>query len=508
MLFSARLAGTLLLALSLVTGYVQVASAQDAPAAQDAQPAKPAKAPAKPAPKVPPKAGEVIPFDQLPGDQAQPAQDPAPSAPAAPAVQPKGKPAPKAPADTADAVQPPAKGQKAPAVPARAKGASGRIALGALLPLSGAHATQGQASRVAIEMAVADLNEYLAEAGSPVRVSVQIEDTASSKAKALEKIKALSVSGVKLVIGPYTDDEVDGVLDFAGKNGMVLLSQGSAGPYLAKPGDALLRFSPSDAFQAEALAVLANQEGCTQLIPIWEGDMYGDELVTHVKGQFANLGGQVLPGTRFKPDTTQFASFVADLKAQVDKNVKDKKKLAILVAARGNQTAGILREAARLAGLDEARWYGGDDSALRGSIIQDQAVAQYAAKVRMAFARYGETGTELYTAVEKRLEERIQAFADTQSLVAYDLVWLAAYANMASGDDVSALAKAVPATAERFYGVTGWLALNENGDRREDYDFDFWTIKNIDGKFYWIKTARYQFDPGSVKQLIVNAPEK
>jgi len=477
---------------------------------QGAPPAKPAKKPAPPAKT--PKPGEPIPLEQTeapatapgpapfpkPGQKAAPApdaaaaQDPGATAPASAA---KPRPAPPSVKN--------AKGQ----APLAGKVPAVRLTVGALLPVTGPLSAQGAASKAAIELAVADVNAYLAENGSADRINVLIEDTESSPAKALDRLKLLATSGARMVIGPYSDNEVDQTLPFVEKNGMLLLSQGSAGPYLSKP-DNLLRFAPSDAYQAEALAVLASQEGATHMIPIWEGDMYGDELVTHIKGQFANQGGQVVPGVRFRPEVTQFAAYVADLKAQIDKNVKDKKKLAVVVAARGSQTASILREAAKAAGLDEAKWYGCDDSALRGNIVQDQAVARFAAKVRMAFARLGETGTALYSEVEKRIEDRIQAFVDTQAVVAYDLVWLCAFTSLASGDDPSVLHKALTSTAQRFYGASGWMALNENGDRAEDYDFDFWTIREMEGKFFWTKTARYQFDPGSVKQLIINAAEK
>jgi branched-chain amino acid transport system substrate-binding protein len=494
MTFLAKLAlAASLLAFSLAGfALAQEAPAADPAASPPAAPeAKPVRKPAKPAPpaKQPPKPGEVLPMDQ----PATGSGEPAPA--------PQGKPA--KPAKGGDASAKPGKGSP---LPMQARAGAGNLTVGALLPVTGSLAAQGQSSRAALELAVSDINAYFSENGSPDRVTLQIEDTASLPGTALARLKALAAAGVRVVIGPYSDNEVDAVLDFANKEGIILISQGSAGPYLSKP-DNLLRLSPSDAFQAEALAVLANQEGATHLIAIWEGDMYGDELVTHIKGQFANQGGQVVAGTRFRPEVNQFASYVADLKAQIDKQVKDKKKLAIVVAARGTQTAGILREAAKLSGLDEARWYGTDDAALRGNIIQDQNVAKFAAKVRMAFARYGETGTAQYTDLEKRIEERIQAFVDTQAVTAYDAVWLTAFAGLASAD-ASALRKAIQATAERLYGASGWLALSENGDRREDYDFDFWTISLVDGKYYWVKTARYQFDPGSVKQLIINAPEK
>jgi len=475
--------------------------------AQETEPQAPAEQPAakKPARRVPaakpmPKAGEVMPLEQ---GAAEPAQ---PQAPAEPVAADSGPAAKAQPA----AAKTKGKAEKTQVtVPVRAKTRGGQITLGALLPLSGSMSPQGESAKAALEMAVEDLNAYFNSVGSNERVGLQVEDTQGVPAKALDRLKALHSGGVQMVVGPLNDDEIDAVLDFSDKNGMILLSPASAGPYLSKrvTGN-LLRLAPSDAFQAEALAVLANQEGATEIIPIWVGDMYGDELVTHIKGQFANLGGQVIPGTRFRPNETQFAKYVADLKAQIDKNVKDKKHLAIVVVARGAQTASILQEAAKIGGLGDAKWYGGDDSALRGAVIQDPEVAKFAARVRIAFARYGETGTKTYSDLEKRLEQKISAFVDTQSLAAYDAAWLCALAAASGPTDVASLKKALIDTAEHTYGSTGWLAFNDKADRREDYDFDFWTIKQVDGKFYWEKTARYQYDPGNGKQLIINRPEE
>ena len=495
---------TALTALLVVILWASLAVAQDSPT--DVQTPTSGAAPAaragKKHPQAPakPKPGEVIPLDQA--GPAEPSLTPVDTTPSLPAAGKTSTAASKR-RDKNSA----ASDSDAPIVQVRTQSKGGAFTLGALLPLTGHLAAQGQSSKAALDLAVADINATLAGIGSAERIALKVEDTASTPQKCLDALKSLAGSGIKLVVGPYSDNEADSVLDFANKNGIMLLSQGSAGPYLAKSGDNLFRFSPADPYQAEALAVLASQEGCTTLITIWEGDMYGDELVTHVKGQFANLGGQVIAGTRFRPDETSFTKYVADLKAQIDKQVKDKKHLGILVAAHGEQTSRILKEAVKIGGLGDVKWYGGDDSALRGSITQDPEVAKFAAGVRLAFARFGETGTLQYSALEKRLEEKINAFVDTQSLVAYDIAWLAMYVAQLGSMDPSALKKAIPAVAERFYGATGWLALNDYGDRREGYNFDFWTVRQMEGKYFWVKTARYQNDPGNVKQLIMNGSD-
>jgi len=487
----------------LVLGSVLSAYAQDSQAGQ----VKPMESPATPD-------RPAVPYAPAPVPMAQPAAPAPVPVQVSPAPAPAPMPAPMeaaspAPAPLTSEPQPTrAVSPKSAPAAYRPHAAGGKLAFGALLPLSGPMAAQGRMSQVAIDLAVEDVNAYLAAGGSSGRLSVQVEDTAGSEATALEKLKSLAASGVHTVIGPSSDDEVDATLEFANTNDILLLSHGSAGPYLAKTGRGnLLRFAPSDATQAEAVAAMAIQDGAAQLITIWAGSRYGDEMVTHVKGQFTNLGGKIIAGTRFKPETTQFSGFVGDLKTQVEQNVKDKKKLAIFVAARGDQTAAILREAAKIPALADAKWYGCDDAALRGAITQDQDVARFAAQVRMVFARYGESGTAFYSKIEKRIEDRVHAFVDTQAVLAYDITWLAAIGAMTS-NGADGLKRVLPTLAERTYGATGWMALNENGDRRENYAFDLWTIQNTDGKFYWVKAARFQADPSGDKQLIVNSAEK
>lgn len=65
------------------------------------------------------------------------------------------------------------------------------IVVGALLPRSGEYAGGGEASRVALEVAAGDINDYFASIGSDRRVGIIIEDTKADPATALAKLQAL-----------------------------------------------------------------------------------------------------------------------------------------------------------------------------------------------------------------------------------------------------------------------------------------------------------------------------
>lgn len=389
---------------------------------------------------------------------------------------------------------------------------SGGLAFGALLPLSGPLAERGKTSKAALDIAQADINAYLAAAGGGAQATFSVENTGGNPAQALEKLKALAGRGIKVVIGPYSDDEAEACLEFAEKNNILLVSQGSSGPFLSKKGDNLFRFVPSDTYQAEAVTSLMRQEGVTVLVPLWRGDRYGDDLTVHVKARFKQLGGEALPGSRFAPDRKDFGPILDDLARQVAQALRGNRKnpkVAVYFAG-GEEIVPILKAAAKRPELAGASWYGCDGTAMLDVIAKDPESAAVAMKTRLASPRYGEGGANVYALTERRIQEKAEAFPDTQSAAAYDAAWAVFFTAQSVGGagDFARFKQVLPQVCERMYGVTGWLALNEHGDRREDWDFDFWVLKNEEGKYFWEKAARYQFEPGTAKELFISSGKK
>ena len=51
--------------------------------------------------------------------------------------------------------------------------------------------------------------------------------------------------------------------------------------------------------------------------------------------------------------------------------------------------------------------------------------------------------------------------------------------------------------AASHFGTTGWTALNAAGDRA-NADFDFWSMRRVDGTAKWVRTARYDSGTGMI----------
>ena len=170
----------------------------------------------------------------------------------------------------------------------------------------------------------------------------------------------------------------------------------------------------------------------------------------------------------------------------------------------------ILKLASKRPELAAVPWYGCDGTAMFDPIAKDPESAAFAMKVRLASPRYGEGGANVYSLTEKRIQDKADVFPDTQSLAAYDAAWALFFTAQAVGGagDFARFKQLLPQVCERMYGVTGWLALNEHGDRREDWDFDFWVLGNEGGKYFWQKAARYQFEPGTAKELFLGSGKR
>jgi branched-chain amino acid transport system substrate-binding protein len=236
------------------------------------------------------------------------------------------------------------------------------VVLGALLPLTGALSSSGESTQAALELAVEDINEYHSSIGSKTSVRLIVEDTETDPAVALEKLQNLAGKGVKIVIGPDSSTEVEAVKAYADKNGILLVSQSSTAPSLAIPGDNVFRFCPDDTHQAEAVAMLMWADGVRVVIPLWRGDVWGDDLSKATKDSFEELGGTVIDGIRYSPTTEDFSAELGYLNSKVSQAIAqygDVDSVGVYLLAFG-EVVPIFIQAQNYTSIAKVKWYGSD----------------------------------------------------------------------------------------------------------------------------------------------------
>lgn len=376
------------------------------------------------------------------------------------------------------------------------------IVLGALLDLTGEWASLGIPSEAALEIAVEDINAELEATGSPARVRLLVEDTQLDVDVAEERARDLADQGARVFIGPQSSAEVAALMDYANESDLLLVSHGSTASALAIADDNLFRVVPTDIPEVEALVTLMDGDGIEAVVPIWLDDTGNTSLYEAMARAFPERGGVVLDGVEFAAGTDDFSEVLATLSEQVaDATTEHDAGSVAVYVATFDDVVSIFNHASQEANLADVRWYGANGSALLESLTADTDAATFAVETGFLCPLLGlsEETRDQWQPVADRIEAEIDQTPDAFSLAAYDAAWIVTLAHLQAGEseDIASLRAALVSTANRYYGITGPMTLDEAGDRSTG-DFDFWTIGEVDGDYEWQRSARYVATTGEV----------
>jgi ABC-type branched-subunit amino acid transport system substrate-binding protein len=381
--------------------------------------------------------------------------------------------------------------------------------IGALLPITGVSSSLGESEGAALKIATKDINEYLFKTHSSNSIELIIEDSQSNPSVSLEKLKQLAAKGIKIVIGPATSAAVQGIKEYADKNGIILISPSSTAPSLATAGDNLFRFVPDDSHQAQAISRLMWNDGIRVVVPFWRTDIYGNDLVKATKQSIQALGGSVADGVGYTPNTGDFAASLNRINFIVwdqDLKVLDSKvnqavsqygigKVGVYFVAF-DEIAPIFIQAQDHPTLSKVKWYGSDGSTLNNKLIKNTEAAAFAVKTNFTTPIFGveNDNDERLKHVEAQIHDQIERTPRSYASVAYDTLWVAALAENYTNatHDVNYLKNTIVKIADSYNGITGNTTLNQLGDRKYG-DYDFWTVQDSEthDSFIWKNIGKY-----------------
>lgn len=366
------------------------------------------------------------------------------------------------------------------------------IQIGALLPLTGALASYGEASHLLLDEAVSSIENGGGE------VLLRVEDTNSSPQLALQQLKAMHGSGIRIVIGPYSSSEVAAVLPFANENGIILISPLSTAHSLAIESDNLFRFTPDDVEEGVAVANLAWNDGVKALILVNRDDTGNRGLTTAMRTAFPKLGGMAVDGIVYGPNETDFSDEIARLETILASTSVLEGEVGVYLAGFG-EVGNLLTAAAQSESLSSLKWYGSNSVALSGELLQNIPGAAFAVKAGYPNPILGLRSQDepQWGPISNRVSNELGRAPDAFALAAYDSLMIAYEAAEHIGDRLNseetapALRYQLPVLANMTTGLTGPLHLNAAGDR-DQASYDFWSVcERGAGVFTWVKSATY-----------------
>ena len=381
-----------------------------------------------------------------------------------------------------------------------AGGLSGEIPIGALLPLSGPLGAFGSNDKMAVEIAVAEVNEFLESIGAGWKLKLYVEDTETKPSVALEKLMSLYAKGVKVVIGPMASASVRQLKEYADSNKILVISQSATDPKLAISGDFIYRFCPTDLYQGPVGPNFAKNLGVTHIIFVWRGDAWGDGLEEVAKKTAEELGLNVAGEIRYAPEATEFSAEVSSLADTVSKLLDQgvaPEKIMVQLISFGEARAFLLA-AADYDVLWKVKWFGSDGTAYEGRLIQEPKVAEFSSTVRFVSPIFTPTKTPKYQELLEKIKAQTGSPPEPYAYNSYDEVWAVAYALLATNNyDADAIRNVLPKILEHYYGASGNVILNEEGDRI-GVDYELVEIVKTDGTYEWEATGVYRTATGEI----------
>ncbi|MEM4491237.1 MAG: ABC transporter substrate-binding protein [Sulfolobales archaeon] len=376
--------------------------------------------------------------------------------------------------------------------PVAPTGLTGEVKIGALLPLTGVLSTFGAQYRVVIELAEKEINDYLASLGRPWRIKFVIEDTATDPKTHLDKLMALHGAGVKIFIGGASSAELSEALGYCNANKILIISPSSTSPALALK-DMALRYTLNDIYQGKAIAKIMWLRGIRWVIPVWRGDTWGDGLARYTIDYFKEIckaSGEscgVLEeyAIRYDPKATEFSVEAARLNEAVSRAVATygKDKVGILLISF-EEAAAVFAAAKAYSILWEVKWMGSDGTAAIEP-LRDPAIADMVIKVgfynTMTSPGVSPHGEKIRSAVRSKLGMEPMGY----TYFVYDIAWSVALAlDAVNSYDPVEVMRILPMVLERYLGASGYIVLDENGDRSVG-DYDIWAIVKVDAVYEW-----------------------
>lgn len=333
------------------------------------------------------------------------------------------------------------------------------------------------------ELIEKDINNYVKELGIDVYFEFILKDAMGSDSTHLNKVQELDSEDIKLFIGGSWSDMAQASLDYVNNNNMLMVSDSSTYPEVAIAGDNLYRFCTTDFSQAKALGDIVYDFGI-EYVAVADDELleWSNIYYEAFKEKYEANGGEIIGRTLSNEEIEPVVSEAISLHGE------RKVGSVVLVWMSGH----VIQMVQDYPGLSSVYWFG------MGELGRNQGIIDEAGGFQTQIRLFSPEGSASGSGRWKEFEGKyLDIMGDTPTYyegTAYDAAWCIALTILETGSiEVEVVKEVLPMVSARYYGVTGWCKLNEDGDRVPRV-FDIWGYAEVNGEHTFMKYGEYNFN--------------
>jgi len=339
--------------------------------------------------------------------------------------------------------------------------------IGSIQPLTGSYASFGVSFQNSVDLAVSQMNANLSAVGSNIRFDVVHADDGLTPQGAATAIQSeFQSKGVQVVIGPLTSAEVQGTVQFATQNHIVVLPGAATATSLIGISPYLFRLGqPGDQFEGQVIAQTIVQTGQKNVVMLYRDDT-SEAGTYNFSSSLMTQAGLHVQGIALPPGASDYAAQVASAGTAVQQYLSSggtTKNTAVALLDGGTEAQNVLQHASTTPSLTGVRWYGIeslDDSSLLGS-----SVGSFMAQANLTIGSPQVLSSPQFNYFNRTYDAKYGMPPEPYSSYFYDNTWIAMLSVLAAGSYNGAqIIQVLPLVAEHYYGASStgiWLSHND-----------------------------------------------
>ena len=323
------------------------------------------------------------------------------------------------------------------------------------------------------DLIAVDINDYFAKMGYDVDMEFLIDTADGQAAIHLEKVQSFKAMDVSIFIGGGWSSQAQAALSYVNDNDMLMISSSSTSPLLAIENDRLFRTCPTDFVQGPAISNMWRTWGAEAILIVQRGDSWADGIYNVLIPELEIAGIEVIDRVRYAAEVTEFSSYLATmdslLEAAAAEYGADKIGIQVMMF---DEVVVMVSQTPDYPYVADAIWMGTESGGRSQRMIDD---AQGLQNPQGHFSSLMTPAKSWkWVALDEKYYDLVAQPASFYTATGNDAAWCLALSHIEAGSlDANDVAPLWPDVPRNFFGASGWVDLDDNGDRAAGV-FDIW----------------------------------